>query len=212
MAEEVPIMLAVEDELSEHLLRTLLVQTKRNFWVGDVYGKKGAGYLKQRLPAFNNAAKGIGFLLLTDLDNAACVPELIQTWFGCGLSEYPKRKQVNLVFRIAVREIESWVLADRDQFTKYFGLSKHLIPDQTDTIADPKQFLLQLVSKCRKRSLRDDIVPKAGDKRKVGPDYNGRLGEFVYDCWRAEAAISHSASLKRTWNALRMFQPIFKGK
>ena len=210
MAGEVPITLAVEDELSEHLLRALLIQTKRNFLVGAVYGRRGSGYLKQKLPAFNNAAKGTGFLLLTDLDNRACVPEVIQDWFVCSLSEYPKRKHNNLAFRVAVREIESWVLADREQFADHFGLAKHLIPEQTDTIADPKQFLLQVVAKCRKRSLRDDIVPRAGDKRRVGPDYNGRLGEFIHARWRAETAILHSTSLKRTWNCLRLFHPVFK--
>jgi hypothetical protein len=210
MPGEVPITLAVEDELSEYLLRALLIQTKRNFLVMAVYGKKGAGFLKQKLPAFNNAAKGNGFLLVTDLDNCVCVPHLIQNWFTCGLSEYPKRKHNNLVFRVAVREIESWVLADRERFADYFGLAPHLIPDQTDTLHDPKQFLLQIVARCRKRSLREDIVPKAGDKRKVGPDYNGRLGDFIQTRWRAETAILHSASLQRAWNLLGVFRPIFK--
>jgi hypothetical protein len=113
---------------------------------------------------------------------------------------------------VAVREVESWVLADREQFANYFGLAKHSIPEQTDLIADPKKFLLQLVAKCRKRSLRDDIVPRPGDKRKVGPDYNGRLGEFVQSSWRAESAIRHSTSLERTWNAMRSFHPVFKTK
>ena len=212
MAGEVPITLAVEDELSEHLLRTLLIQSKRNFLVGAVYGKKGSAYLKQKLPAFNNAAKGMGFLLVTDLDNCACAPQLIQDWFVCDLSEYSKHKHCNFAFRVAVREIESWVLADREQFADYFGLAKHIIPEQTDSLADPKQFLLQIVAKCRKRSLREDIVPKPGDKRKVGPDYNGRLGEFVQTRWRAESAICHSISLQRTWKAMRSFHPIFKTK
>ncbi len=212
MAGEVPITLAVEDELSEHLLRALLIQTRRNFLIGAVYGKRGSGYLKQKLPAFNNAAKGTGFVLVTDLDDCPCVPQLIQDWFACALSEYPKRKHNNLSFRVAVREIESWVLADREQFADHFGLATHLIPEQTDTIADPKRFLLQIVAKCRKRSLRDDIVPKAGDKRRVGPDYNGRLGEFIQDRWRAEAAILHSASLQSAWNAMRSFHLVFKTK
>jgi len=212
MAGEVPITLAVEDELTEHVLRALLVQTKRNFYVVAVYGKKGSGFLKQKLSAFNNASKAIGHLLVTDLDNYACAPKLIEDWFVCSLTEYPKRRHRNLTFRIAVREIESWVMADRDRFSEFFGLSNHLIPVQTDTIADPKQLLLNIVSKCRKRSLRDDIVPKLGDKRKVGPDYNGRLGEFIQSSWRAEVAVLHSPSLARTWKALQVFHPVFKIK
>jgi len=212
MAGEVPITIAVEDDLSEHLLRALLAQTNRNFYIGTVYGKKGAGFLKQKLPAFNNAAKGSGHLVLTDLDACGCVPTLIEEWFGCSLSDYPKRKHINLTFRVAVREIEAWVMADRDRFAEFFGLAKNLIPDQTDTIPDPKAHLLKIVSKSRKRSLREDIIPRPGDRRKVGPDYNGRLGEFIQSRWRAEVAISHSSSLARAWNALVVFQPMYKSR
>ena len=210
MAGEVPITLAVEDELSEHLLRVLLVQTKRNYLVGTVYGKKGADFLKQKLPAFNNAAKSSPCLLLTDLDARDCVPELIEEWFGCQLLEFPKRRHVNLIFRVAVREVEAWVMADRERFADFLGVPKNLIPDQLDTVPDPKKLLLQIASKSRKRDLRNDIVPRPGDKRRIGPDYNGRLGEFVQSSWRADVAYAHSPSLARTWKILVAFHPIYK--
>jgi len=210
MAGEVHISLAVEDELSEYVLRALLAQTKRNFLIGTVYGKKGADFLKQKLPAFNNAAKGSAYLLLTDLDTLDCVPTLIEKWFGCQLREFPKRRHVNLIFRVAVREVEAWVMADRERFADFLGVSKSLIPDQTDTIPDPKKLLLQLASKSRKRDLRNDIVPRPGDKRKIGPDYNGRLGEFVQSSWRANVAYAHSPSLARAWKTLNAFHPIYK--
>jgi hypothetical protein len=210
MAGEVPITLAVEDELSEHLLRALLVQTNRNFIVGTVYGKKGAGFLKQKLPAFNNAAKGSPHLLLTDLDAVICVPTLIEEWFGCHLQEFPNRRHANLIFRVAVREVEAWVMADREKFADFLGISRTLIPNQIDTIPDPKALLLQLVSKSRKRELRNDIVPRPGEKRKIGPDYNGRLGEFVQTSWRAEVACVHSSSLARAWKTIIAFHPLYK--
>jgi hypothetical protein len=210
MAGEVPITLAVEDELSEHLLRALLAQTKRDYLVGAVYGKKGVDFLKQKLPAFNNAAKSAPCLLLTDLDTVDRVPTLIEEWFGCQLQEFPKRRHVNLVFRVAVREIEAWVMADRERFADFLGVSRNLIPDQTDTIPDPKRLLLEIASKSRKRDLRNDIVPRPGEKRKIGPDYNGRLGEFVQSSWRANVAYAHSLSLARTWKILVAFHPIYK--
>lgn len=210
MAGEVPITLAVEDELSEHMLRAILVQTNREFLVGTVYGKKGADYLRQKLRAFNMAAKGSSYLVLTDLDAYNCVPELIEKWFTCHLNEYPKRRHANLVFRVAVREVESWVMADRERFADFLGIAKNSIPEQTDTISDPKELLLQLASKSRNRRLRDDIVPRPGDKRKIGPDYNGRLGEFIHSSWRAKVACSHSASFARAWKILSAFHPIYK--
>jgi len=99
MAEEVPIMLAVEDEVKRNICSERYWFKPSAISGSEMFmAKKAPDTLTQRLPAFNNAAKGIGFLLLTDLDNAACVPELIQTWFGCGFRQnYPKRKQVNLV-------------------------------------------------------------------------------------------------------------------
>ncbi len=210
MPGEVPITLAVEDELSEHMLRTILLQTKREFLVGTVYGKKGADYLRQKMPAFNMAARGSAYLVLTDLDRQGCAPELIEKWFDCSLSEYQQRRHTNLVFRVAVREVESWVMADRERFADFLGISKSLIPEQVDTVPDPKELLLKLASKSRNRSLRDDIVPRLGEKRKIGPDYNGRLGDFVRSSWRANVACSHSASLKRAWKTLISFHPIYK--
>ncbi len=211
MACEVPITLAVEDELSEHMLRAILNQTKRDFLVVSVYGRKGADYLRQKLPAFNNAAKGSPYLVLTDLDRHPCVPELIEKWFDCHLNEFPKRRHANLIFRVAVTEVESWVMADRERFSEFLGIPTNLIPEQIDGILDPKELLLKLASKCRNRQLRDDIVPRLGDKRKIGPDYNGRLGEFVQSRWRANVAYAHSASLARAWKKLVGFHPIYKG-
>jgi hypothetical protein len=210
MAGEVPITLAVEDELSEHMLRTILVQTKREYLVGTVYGRKGADYLRQKLRAFNMAAKGSPYLMLTDLDTHSCVPELIEKWFCCHLNEYSRHRHANLVFRVAVREVESWVMADRERFADFLGISRSLIPEQTDTVPDPKKLLLQLASKSRNHRLRDDIVPRPGDKRKIGPDYNGRLGDFIHSSWRANVAYAHSASLAKAWNILIAFHPIYR--
>lgn len=210
MAAAVPITLAVEDELSEHILRAILVQTNRSFLVATVYGKKGASYLRQRLPAFNNAAKGSAYLVLTDLDTHSCAPELIEKWFECDSNEYSRRRHANLVFRVAIREVESWVMADRERFANFLGISRNLIPEQMDEVDDPKELLLQLASKCRNRRLRDDIVPRPSDLRKIGPDYNGRLGEFVHSSWRADVASAHSASLAKAWKRLIAFHPIYR--
>jgi hypothetical protein len=212
MAGEMPISLAVEDELSEHVLRAILVQTGREFLVETVYGKKGADYLRLKLRAFNMAAKGSAFLVLTDLDKHNCVPDLIEKWFDCQSNEFSQRCHANLVFRVAVREVESWVMADREPFADFLGISRHLIPEQIDTVRDPKALLLELASRSRNRRLRDDIVPRPGDKRKIGPDYNGRLGEFIQSSWRAKVANAHSASLAKAWNMLLAFHPIYRAR
>ena len=104
MDENIPIVIAVEDYLSEAVLRVMFMQSTRAYAVGNCLGRKGSGYLKKKIKGFNQVAKGIPFFVLTDLDQTDCPPLLIGKWLSI-----PKHE--NLLFRIAVREIESWLLA-----------------------------------------------------------------------------------------------------
>lgn len=79
MRRTIPIYLAVEDELSEWVARRILSARPIDYAVGAVYGRSGYGYLKKQAAAFNNAAKRCPFLLLTDLDQHACPPDLLPT-------------------------------------------------------------------------------------------------------------------------------------
>jgi hypothetical protein len=45
----IPINLAVEDPLSEAVLRTILHQSNRRYIVGNCYSKNGFGYLKKNI-------------------------------------------------------------------------------------------------------------------------------------------------------------------
>src|ERR1041385_8982694 len=101
----IPVHLAVEDDLSESVLRKLLGDTNREYTIGMVFGGRGFGYLRNRVENFNAAAvSGTPIILLTDLDQHGCAPEIIHDW----LQQQP---HANLVFRVAVREVESWLLA-----------------------------------------------------------------------------------------------------
>lgn len=77
MNPPIPIYLAVEDDLSEVLLRRLL-QERPVFAVGPVFKRNGFGYLRKNTPAFNNMARVSPVLLLTDLDRHNCAPGLIR--------------------------------------------------------------------------------------------------------------------------------------
>ncbi len=212
MANGTPINLAVEDELGEQMIRILLAQSGRTFPIGAVYGKRGNSYLKKTLPAFNNAAKGMAYFVFTDLDNKPCATFMIEDWFHCPIADYPRRRNGNLLFRIAVREVESWIMADRKAFAEFLGISVYKIPTQTDDILDPKRFLLDLARSSRKKDLRDDLVPRPGESRRIGPDYNGRLSEFLHSSWQASTAELHSSSLAKTRKALVQFHPIIPTK
>lgn len=195
----IPINLATEDELSEAVLFRLLSDSKR-FAIGTPYRRGGNGYLKSTIAGWNRAAAGNPFLVLTDLDTHPCPSALIANWLSAPL--HP-----NLIFRIAVREVESWLLADRANFARYIGIRESLIPSNPDELVDPKLTLVQLAGKSRHKLLREDIVPRKGSTAKQGPDYNARLQQFVQTEWNPQRAAHSSPSLARAIGKLAIFTP-----
>jgi hypothetical protein len=115
-------------------------------------------------------------------------------------------KQPNLIFRIAVREIESWLLADRTGFASFLNIKKQLIPLNPDGIRDPKRLLINLAKRSHRRLIRNAIVPTPGNTARIGPDYNGQLSYFVTNIWNIEEALKNSDSLRRTVKAINGFQ------
>lgn len=201
MTNPIPINLVVEDNLSEAVIQRILNESSSRFAVGYSYGRGGYGYIKQKVQAFNNAAKGTPFLVLSDLEDG-CAPTQVKAWL-------PVPRHNNLIFRIAVREIESWLLADRTGFASFLNIKKELIPENVDGIDDPKRLVINLARRSRKRTLREAIVPIPNSTARVGTDYNGQLSSFVLKAWNIEEAIKHSDSLRRTVEALNEFQPMW---
>ena len=116
----ISIHIAVEDVLSEAVVRKLLSESSINYYIGSCYGKIGFGYLKNKINGFNNAAKGNPFFVLTDLDTSFnCPPELIANWITGD-------KNPNLIFRVAVKEVESWLLADGKNFSSFLKVNQKL--------------------------------------------------------------------------------------
>jgi len=74
-----------------------------------------------------------------------------------------------------------------------------------EQIRDPKSELFRLVSRSRKKQIKQDILPKDRFAR-IGPNYNERLGEFVFYFWDVSRAMQRSNSLKRTIHCLSTFQ------
>lgn len=199
MTISIPIDIAVEDPLSEALLRKIIDQSGRSYQVDTCYNRGGFGYLRKQIRGFNSAAKGKPFLVLTDLDRAECPVTLIKEWL-------PVPKHPNLMFRVAVKETESWLLADRTGLAQFLGIRESLVPGEPDTISDPKQCLINLTAKSKNRALRSDIIPLPGSTAKQGRNYNGQLIPFVQRSWNHLAAMNRSPSLYRTVNAIAQFQ------
>lgn len=200
--EQVAISLAVEDQLSEAVLKKILSIAEDRFLVSTCYSRGGFGYLKKNISGFNNAAKGIPFLVLTDLDTSECPPTLIKEWL-------PHPKHPNLLFRIAVREVEAWLLADCNGFVRYLGIAIEGIPLDIEAIKDPKRRLIELAQESKNRCLREAIVPSSKSDARQGPDYNGALISFVNEFWDIKAAMNNSMSLKKTVKSVIDFKPVY---
>lgn len=198
----VPINLATEDELSECVARRILAHEPGRFQVGYAYRRGGFGYLKRNVQGWNNAAPSIPFLVLTDLDTSYAYPCLLITDWLSSARQHP-----NLLFRVAVREVEAWLLADHTAFAAYLGIAARQIPSEPDLLADPKAALVELARCTRRRDLRARLAPKSGSTARQGPDYNGCLCEFVNAAWEPERASGRSSSLRRTLDRLHHFKP-----
>jgi hypothetical protein len=200
MTAPIPLNLAVEDALTESLFTKILEGLPDAYAIRTIYNRGGYGYLRQNINGFNFAAKGIPFLIGTDLDRYECPPALIVDWLL-------RPKHHNLLVRVAVREAEAWVLADKVNFADFLGIRSSLIPDEVEAIPDPKQELINLARRARRREMREDICPPANSTRRVGPNYNSRLSAFVQQHWNPNTARERAESLARTIDRLIEFQP-----
>lgn len=193
------IALATEDELSETVgLRLLAECGLLDAGQPLLLRKNGSGYLKSKMKSWHEMARNGMVLLLTDLDRLECPVSLLSDWLGV-------RRQLpeNLLLRVAVREIESWVLADHLGVHILFGKELRL-PVAPDELPDPKQHLLMLARKASRR-VRENSVVQRGAVASQGVGYNRLLSSWVQSEWSPERAAQRSPSLRRTRDRLREF-------
>ena len=189
------IALATEDELSEAIGLRLIAESPFRDSEPLLLRKNGFGYLKSRMHSWRQLAQRQLVLVLTDLDQLSCPPVLLGEWRG-GSKPLPR----NLLLRVAVREIESWVLADHQAMRALIG-HKGRLPSDPDVLCDPKQHLLGLV-RLAPREIRRDLLVERGAIASQGIGYNRRLVNWVQTTWCPDRAAERSASLMRARAAL----------
>lgn len=179
---------AVEGMVDEVVLRHLVRQCGGA--VGVVYGREGKSRLRQRLGGYNQAARFSPWAVLVDLDeDFDCAALLRAVWLPT-LSP-------RMCFRVAVRSIEAWLLADRDGIAQFLSVPPSRVPPDPDALADPKRALVDLARGSRRRAVREDLVPRPGSGRAVGPVYTSEMITFVQQHWRPDVAERASDSLRR---------------
>lgn len=163
---------------------------------GTVYGKNGKPQLRQRILGYNNAAQFTPWVVLVDLDaDAECAPPLRSEWLP-----NPARY---MCFRVAVREVEAWLLSDIANLAKFLRISAALLPQSAESLVNPKQEMVNLARRSRRREIREDMVPRPGSGREVGPAYASRLIEFAENSWTPLGAAAKSESLRRAIQCLQ---------
>jgi hypothetical protein len=192
-AADVWINFAVEGEIDEAVARKLILHV--GAIPGTVYGKQGKLYLRERVAGYNQAAKGQPWLVLVDLDRCSCAPALVQNWVS--------QPSPYLCLRVAVREVETWLLADSHNLAHFLGVPPSRIPHAPEQLSDPKKLMVTLASQSRKRDIRRDMVPAPDAGQQVGAAYSARLIEFVEKHWDILQAVSHSPSLQRAIDCLK---------
>ena len=189
--------LVVEDELSELVLRKTIAYSAPSLRPTSIRVTAGFGAMKRDLCAYNSAARSRPYIVLTDLDNTVCPSALIEDWFR-GI-----HRQSGLLFHVAIREVESWVLADRQSVANLLRVQANLIPSDPDALPDPKQTIISLAKRPKRKDARQALIPIGNAKQ--GPDYNNFLGDFVSSSWQVPVAETLSPSLARAVARIRNF-------
>ena len=197
-SRDIVISCAVEGPVDESILRVLLNYS--GVIPAGIYGKSGKSFLRQKIQSYNHAAFYSPWIILTDLNHdAECAPALRTLWLP--------DPAPNMFFRIAVREVEAWLPGDQERIAAFLSIALSKIPQNPEMLDDPKQFMIELAANSRRREIRQDMVPRPGSGRKIGPAYTSRLVEFASNRrlgWRPEVAARNSDSLRRCLRRLQI--------
>lgn len=160
------------------------------------------GRIKEFIRNYNNLSFTSPVILLTDLDNNSCAPEFIRK---LGI----ETRNVDFVVNIAVDEAEAWLMADRDNFAKYFQIDISTIPQSSRIrMNGPREvteldfpyksslyLTRQIMPTSRNQILKEQMIPVDGAVK--GKEYNSAIKPFITDSWNIDIARTNSDSLNR---------------
>lgn len=196
-----------EDPVTQAIIERLLKDYRPDLKINNRLPARG-GQIINLAPKYNSLGSPI--FLLTDLDNYQCPPLLIKEWFG------KVQIKKNLLFRIAQEEAETWLMADREGFSKWLNVEIDLIPEPSlidkkkgiQEIVTPKMkpslyMMLKIASHSKNSKLKEQLTPKMGAGK--GPGYNLALVPFIENEWNIKNAARNSYSLFKAIERLKQF-------
>jgi len=179
---------SVEGIVDEAVVKRLILLAGGS--LSTIYGRNGKSHIRRHIAGYNNTARHQPWLVVVDLNHEfECAPLLRRDWLS--------QRSTYMCFQIAVREVETWLLADRAGIARFLGVAQALIVKQPEGLEEPKRTMVDLAKRSRRRTIREDMVPREGSGRPVGPAYTSRLIEFASGAWLPEKAMNTSDSLCR---------------
>lgn len=178
----------VEGYMESVFLPVVLAQLDREDLQPIIRNAGGGALFWKEAKRYNQAGARTTVLGLADLEQSACPPEL--------LADKLMHKSEGFHLRLAVRMLESWLLADRSSIADFLRVPVVLIPVQPDTEQNPKRKLIEIARRSTKRAIREAMVPD-GSGAVVGPDYVATMSEYIKVRWQVAAARQTSPSLER---------------
>lgn len=188
------VTIAVEDAVSGAVATRLIARYAPQHEFTRVIVLGGINNLKARMRnLIQTAGREDLVLVLADMDHPDGCPLYRVSELSGGFT-LPR----NLLLRIVMPEIESWIMADRSGIAQWLNIPANIVPRYPESLNDPKRALVQLASRSRNRTLRQRIAPAhvLGTHR-TGAGYNILLREFVTQHWNPDAARINAPSLAR---------------
>ncbi len=186
------ISFATEDVLSEVVL-TKIIDSTNNFRIVHKLGRTGCGDIGKNINKYNRLAKIHHIIIMLDLDLKPDEQNHID-----GLIAKISNKEDKLLFSVPVKEVESWLLADRQGISSFLNISIAKIDLSPENLLDPKEKIIHLSRTCKNRDAKAGIPPKSGAAAKVGIFYNSILRNYVEEFWSIDRAKENSPSLRKT--------------
>lgn len=186
--------IVVEGDLDEVIV--VKVASSVGLRVDRVFGKKGKDWIGASIGRYREAAEHDAWLVVVDLDQShECPAALVTDWLPNGIGR--------LCLRVAVRAIESWLLADRAEFARFLGVRQEMIPTSPDSILDPKGQVVSLARASRLSAIRTALVPRPESGRAIGAGYTAELMKFAQQQWNPDRAARQSPSLVSSLSRIR---------
>ena len=169
---------------------------------GGVPGLKrvagGKSKLDPNINKYKESARHLPWLVIRDLDrDEACAPALVRRL----VPDAPPL----LCMRIAVRQIESWLMADRAAIALFLKVPLARIPNNIEGILDSKRTLVDLAAQSRSKDIRLAMVPAASSGASEGPEFAAFMTDFALKHWRPDiaSALEQGSSLSRAIRCLQ---------